>query len=949
MNQYKLKGILVTLMLFHMLLIFAQYTDINLQNDTIDGRNKTPNRLFDNTLIDNTGSISTVSGETLNKINAPNLYNTFAGQLAGLYTIQSKGEPGNDAPLLYIRGGGSYGSGFYNSPKLYVDGFEVTSDYINYLSPSEIESVSVFKDASSLATFGMNGANGVIWIKTKRAKIGNPSFTLQVRTGIQQAVNTNKPLNSYDFANLYNQAISNDNGSWTPYYSKNELENYKNGVGNNVDWYDEVMKEQGNYTNLDFIFNGAIKKAKYNIVLNYSNQRGLFNVDNTDQTSNKLMDKFNVRANLDFNLFDFIDASVDFGTRLENIKGPNYDYIMEDLAAYPSNIYPVYDELVVDDELNFSGTTLYPNNPVGSIKGLGWKSSSSRIMQGNFKFRENLDFITDGLFLKQSFSFFSHSNSIYSKTRNYARYFMGLPTTTDQTTSIIASKYSPWGMIQWLQGDVALGYSKSFDNQKVESFLNFNTSDYSGEGFSGYKNRNMNFSGRANYMYNERYVGEFGFSYFGSDAYAPGNRWGFYPTISGAWIMSNENFMKDNDIIDFMKLRGSIGKSGNINSYDITNQGRFLYQEYFTWSTAFYTGMTAPFTGQGSLKPIYIANEKVFAEKSTKYNIGVDVSLLNKLKFTGDLFLDKRSNILTKTNSQMDYYGNYNYFDNIGRMSQKGFEVSISYTDKIYDFNYSLHGMFSYATSILDFIDEIPLAYSYNEYTNRPYGTMIGLQADGFYDLEDFNEIGALKDNLPIPLFGNVQPGDIKYKDLDGDGYVDQTDVTKIGNPSRPNLSYSFAAQAEYKGFDLNILFQGAAGASVNLLTYGSQFIAFVNNGNAYDNALGAWAYYPEQGIDTRNVATYPRLTTQSNENNYRNSSFWIRDNNYIRLKNIEIGYNLAERLLKIKGISTLRVFYNANNPITFSKLLKDYNMDPEAGYGYPSLKSHNIGVNVTF
>lgn len=296
----------------------------------------------------------------------------------------------------------------------------------------------------------------------------------------------------------------------------------------------------------------------------------------------------------------------------------------------------------------------------------------------------------------------------------------------------------------------------------------------------------------------------------------------------------------------------------------------------------------------------------------------------------------------------MDYYGNYNLFDNIGKMTQKGFELSVGYTDRINKLNYTLQGMVFYATSIIDFMDEVAPAYSYNAYTGNPYGTMIGLKADGFYQTEDFNSDGDLKADLPTPLFGSVQAGDIRYVDIDQDGFVDQTDVIKIGNPSHPNLGYSFTAQADYKGFDVNLFFTGAAGGSVNLLSYRNQFVAFVNNGNAYENASGAWAYYPDQGIDTRETATYPRLTTESNENNYRNSSFWIRSNDYLRLKNIEFGYNFTENI-NLKGISSLRVFLNANNPFTYSKLLKDYNMDPESGYGYPALKTYNLGVNISF
>lgn len=954
MNQYRKKDVLLILFVLPFISVLAQYKSIDILTDTAKAPTTVPGRLFNTDSINNTTSVATVTGNALNKITVANLSNALAGQLPGLFTIQGTGEPGNDNASLAIRGIGSYGLGFYNSAKIFVDGFEVNRNYINYLSAMEIENVSIFKDAAALATFGMRGANGIIWIETKRGNIGPPKVTIQARSGIQQPVNIHKPLNASDFASLYNQAISNDNGAWTPYYSQAQLQDYQNGTGTNVDWYNEVLRDKGRYTDVDVMFNGGMDKARYNVVLGHASQQGLYNVENTDQTSNQRMQRFNIRGNLDFNLFKIIDASVDIGGRLENRRQPNYWSVMNDLANYPSNIYPVHDTTVTEDESNFSGTALYPNNPVGSISGLGWYSSRARTLQSNFRLRERLDFITKGLYLQESFSFYVRSVSTYSKTRNYARYFNGAPTTTDQTTSIVASNYGTGGMDQWKQGSIGLGYENNFGKSMINSGFNFHISDFQGEGLFEYKQRYMNYSGRVNYSYDSRYTGEFGFSYFGSDAYAPGNRWGFYPSLSAAWILSNEAFLRNHQSISLLKLRGSVGKSGEMvsnasNNIGYYSDGRFLYQQYYNWSTPYYTGVSAPFASGSSIRPLFIANPNVFAEQSLKYNIGAEVEIFHKLQLIADVFMDKRSDILTTRNSQMNYYGVNNYLENIGEMTNKGFELSAVYKNRINAFNYSVHGMVFYAKNTIDYMDEVQPAFSYNAYTGNSFGTRLGLLSQGFYQLEDFNADGTLKSGIPMPLFGAVQPGDIRYEDLDKNGFVDQTDVTEIGGPGYPKWGYSFGLQAAYKGFDFSLLFQGAAGASVNLLDYRAQFVAFVNNGNAYENAMGAWAYYPDQGIDTRANATYPRLTTQNNENNYRNSSFWIRDNNYLRIKNVELGYNLTSNLLKWNGISGFRIFLNAVNPVTFSKLLSDYNMDPESGYGYPSLKSYYFGVRLTF
>jgi len=911
-------------------------------------------RLFNTTKDGNTAAISTVSSELIYKNASPNLTNTLFGYLPGLTVKQGSGEPGNDKSNLLIRGVGSYGFGGYDVCKYFVDGFEVNSNYIQYLTPAEIESVSVLKDAAALATFGMRGANGVIWIETKRGKVGKPTVQIQFRSGMQSATNINKPLNSYDFANLYNQAISNDNGGvWSPKYLDADLTAYKNGTGVNVDWYDEVFKNSGKYLDGDITFSGGNRGARYNVVFGYTNQDGLYNVENGDQTSNLNLQKYNLRANLDFDMLKIFEARVDIGGRIEENKRPNYatSSLMSDLATYPSNIYNVF-----DTDQNYSGTSIYKNNPVGSIKGLGWYSDHTRILQGNFSLKEKLDFLLSGLYLKEAFSFNSYTLSTYSKTKNYARYYNGATTTTDQTTTIVASGYGSAGMEDWKQGDITLGWDGNFEKSVLKSALNFHSSDYKGDGYFGYKYHYLNFNGRVNYTYDNRYVADLGFSYFGNDAYAPSNRWGFYPTVSGAWIASNEEFLKGNSIIDYLKFRASVGTTGGSDSGETGNlssfssNGRYLYKQYYASSYigSFYTGNSSP-SWQTTLVPMFVANEKAFAEKSLKYNIGAELTMFDKLNVTVDAFLDKRSDILTMDNSLMGYYGNNYYLANIGKMTNKGFEISASYTNKIGKLGYNLNGMASYSKNKIDYMAEVTPAYDYNAKTGRAYGTYIGLESDGFYQTTDFDADGNLKDGLAVPAFGKVQPGDLKYKNLNNDNIIDQNDVTAIGKTPYAEWTYSFGAGVNYCGFDVNVMLQGTVGSDVNLLDNWNQVVAFVNNGNAYDIAKGAWAYYPDQNIDTRATAKYPRLTTKNNENNYRSSSFWIKSGDFMRIRNVELGYSFGENVLDKCGLTKLRIYVNATNPLTVSSLLKDYNMDPEVMSGYPALKTYNAGISLAF
>lgn len=909
----------------------------------------------------NTSSCAAVSGEELYKSATPNLTNTLGGKLPGLFTINGDGTPGYGTAKLFIRGIGSYarpaGTG---TMKFYVDGFEVKADYIEYLTPEEIESVSILKDAAALATFGMNGADGVLWIKTRRGPMSSPVISFQMRTGVQQPVNVAKPLGSYEYAGLYNQAVSNDNGRlWSPAYSESDLESYRNGTGTDVSWYDEVFKDNGMYTDAVLSFRGGSDIVRYNVVLDYANQQGLFNVKRTDMTSNATYAKYGLRTNLDMKFGKVLTVSLDIGGRLEDRTRPNYDIytLTQDVLNYPSNIYPVFDMKSTDPISKFSGTATHPNNPVGSLTGQGWTTARTKVLQANFRFREDLDFLLDGLYLQEGFSFYSKTTGNTGKTRTYARYFDGAAQTPDQSTYIRSLSYWSSGKERWMQGNITLGYGNGFGDHAVDAALNAHISDYNGyaSDFYDWKYRYINYSGKVNYAYDSRYIAEFGFSCFGSDAYAPGNRYGFYPSGSLAWVVSNESFLKSNDIVKYLKIRGSAGVSGRTESdvsiYGFETGGRYLYQQYFASGGGFVTGLGPSFGwGESGLVPLFMANPDITAEKSVKYNAGFDMNISGKLSITADWFRDNRSGILTLDNSVMKYHGSIPYYSNIGKMTNQGFDGEIIFSDKAGDFRYKVFGNAVYAVNTVDYMGEVKPKYDYSAATGHPFGTKMGLECIGFWQISDFNLDGSLKEGIPEPLFGQVQPGDLRYKDQDGDNYVDETDMVKIGEPDYPKWNYSFGGEFEIRGFDFSFRFTGSAGGEVNLMDY-SAWKPFINYGNAFEWAKGAWAYYPEQGIDTRETATFPRLTTMQNDNNYRSSSFWIRKNNFLRLQNVEFGYDFSViRAVREAGISKCRLYVNALNLLTFSSLLKSYNMDPEAAYyGYPALKSFNVGVQISF
>lgn len=880
----------------------------------------------------------------------------FAASLAGkdpAFTVtQLDVLPGSVGTSLNIRGIGSYSTG---TLKFFVDGFEVEEDFVAYLSPDEVESVSILKNAAQLAVYGMNGANGVVLITTKRGTVGAPAISFRAGGGLQTPINVVKPLRSYDYASLYNCAYSNDGSrEWNPYYDATALQAYRDGTGIDVDWYGEVLGKTAMSADGNLSIRGGSDKAGYFVSIDYANQQGYLNAANTDRTRNISFVKYGLRTNLDMKLGDILSAGVDIGGRLEDRTRPNYSIysLMENVMGYPSNIYPVHDHLATDPISDYSGTAVYPDNPVGSILGLGWTSSRTKFMQANFRFREDLGALIEGLYLQESFSFYSKTIGNMAKTSNYARYFGGVAQTSDQSSYIRSESFRSSGKERWTQGALTLGWTGSFEGHDLSAKLNAHISDFNGNGTVSYdwKYRYANYSGTFTWGYSGRYDATIGASLFGSDAYAPGHRHVAYPMLSLGWTLSNESFLKDNAVVRYLKLRSSAGYTGSTEAYvgidGFTTGGRYLYSQYYTWTGSFVTGMGPGFGGGVSgIRPLFEANPDVTAEKSLKADIGVDAKLWNKLSVTVEGFYDYRSGILTLDGSIPDYMATAAKYSNMGRMVNRGVDGSIVFSDRAGELEYSLNAGFLIAANKVLEMGEAGVKYPYNASTGLPYGARMGLECTGFYEMTDFDLDGGLNMGLPVPLYGDVQPGDLKYKDQDEDGYIDGTDIVCIGRPSYPLASYSFGASASFRGFDFSILFTGTAGSTVNLLDYAA-WRPFENYGTAFDWAKGAWVYYPEAGFDNRSEATFPRLSTGQNAHNYYASSFWIRSNNYLRLRNAEIGYNIPVR----KGIDKLRVFLSGYNLLTFSSLLRETKMDPEAvGYGYPASRSVNVGIQLSF
>lgn len=926
----------------------AMYAEEKTDNGTKD---KQPDLLFRTSDLRSTSAISQITGEEAAETPTTNLTNTLYGRLAGLAVMEGSGQLGYDIANMSIRGKGTFNSD--DSFTVYVDGFETDEAFVATLLPSEIDRVYVLKDAAALSALGMKGANGAIWIETKRGQAGKIKVTLNLRHGWQQPKEITKPLGSAAYASLYNEAVSNDRGNvWSPYYSNDQISRYAQGQDTNTDWYDETLKTNGHFTSTDVSISGGNNNVRFYTLLGYMNSNGFYNVGRDDTHCNTRYDQYTIRTNLDFNMFKIFEGRVDIGGRMIDNKRPNYsdDQLWYNLSTYPNNIYGVFDG-GIDDNNHWAGTATHPENPVASIRGLGFRSNRDRSFQANFSLKEKLDFITKGLYLMEAASFSTWNRGSYWMSRTYARVLDGKDQTSDKNSDYSPSDDRGTNQWTWNQFRVRAGYERKFGMHDITAAVDY-------ENYSRHVDANMNgdagiqtdyghqaVNGRVNYMYDSRYVGEFGFSYCGSDNYAPGNRYKFYPTVSAAWIISNEKFLSSTTAVDLLKLRVSYGQTG----YDYYAGGRYLYTQYYVAGNTFPVGNDGNPSWEKSLIPAYLANPDITAEKSTKFNVGVDANLFQSLRLTVDYFTDKRSGIVTIDNHYPAGVGVASPYRNVGKVTTKGMDMTLMYNNSFGDFSFSVGGTLSYIKDNIDYMAEIAPASPLATQTGNCLGAIFGYKALGFYDVNDFNADGSLKSTFPTPTFGTVQPGDVRYADINGDNIVNEEDLMKISDGSNPNLYYSILANFSYKGFDLGLVFQGVGNRDINLMNATNKVIAFRNNSTVYPIAEGRWAYYPEQGIDTRNGATYPRLSTADNTNNYKNSTLWIKDGSFLTLRNIELGYTLPSKLGKKVGMQNLRIYVNAVNLFTCSKLKSDYSMDAERMTGYPGIKSYNIGLSVGF
>ncbi|WP_077920073.1 TonB-dependent receptor [Spirosoma sp. 209] len=913
-----------------------------------------------------TSAISTVYGVDLEKNFTLNLGNTLYGRLPGLSVTQGGSEPGAATPGLFVRGVNTFG-GAGNAPLYVIDGYisngSGTSNAFMQLIPEEIETITVLKDASATAIYGARGANGVVLVTTKAGREGPLRISFTTKQGFNQAQYLPKFLNAYNYSVLYNEALVND--GLQPRYTDADLEAYRNGTDPvfhpNVDWYKETLRKTAPVSSYNLTFGGGDKFVRYFVMLNALRSNGLFKkfgdmnrYAGAEESSNSNYSKYNFRTNLDISLTKRFTAEFKIAGSIEQTNNPN-NYTTGGtfnlLAQLPPNAFPVY-----NPNGSFGGNALYAN-PVANLLSTGFYKNNSRTILTSLKFTEQLDMLAKGLSASVALSINNYFESGSRKTKQYPRFSLTKGAAGDtvyspaigQLTSLAGAEET---LDQYrnliIQG--FLNYNRTVGKSNVSAMLMVNTDNVTVFGPASdpstptanstdpYKHNSA--AGRLTYAYNNKYIAEASVGYMGSDIFAPGNRYGYFPAGSIGWVASNEKFLTNSTAIDYLKFRGSYGLVGNDIIVPLGLSTRYAYTPTFGGGGYFFgTGNTAV----GGFAENAIANPNVTWEKEKSVNIGLDATLFKNIDITFDYFNRDRYDIVVPSNSTTPLIlGIVTPNLNQGKANNRGFDGSIRYTSGSKNaFQFFVETNLSYFKNKIVFNAEALQANTQLYGTGRAIGQPLGLKAIGFYSEADIAQRLIDPKTVPGVLTEVIRAGDIKYQDIGGpdgkpDGVIDGNDRLPIGKPGLPNFSAGLHTGLRYKGFDADLVFQGATGNTVYL--GGNYFQAFQSNGQVAPIALNRWT--PQ----TAETADYPRLSSKDNLNNYQFSTFWQRDGSFVKLRSAEVGYTIPASLSNQIRIRTARFFLNGTNLFSIDRI--PYG-DPESLTGYPVTRTVTVGLSV--
>ncbi len=918
-----------------------------------------------------TGAISTVNVDLLKSNPSSSIVNSLAGNVPGIMARQVSGQPGKNVSEFWIRGISTFGAS--SSAYVLVDGFERDMSEINI---EDIATFSVLKDASETAIYGSKGANGVVLITTKRGKAGKINIDAKVETSYNTRTITPEFEEGFKYASLLNEARVTRNNE--PIYRSEELDILRLGLDPdfypNTDWQGMLLKNGAWSHRVNLNMNGGGTTARYFVSASYVKENGMYNTDKSlkdDYNTNAAYHRWNYRMNTDIDITKTTLLKVGVAGFLSKRNSPGLGDadVWGELFGYNPIQTPV---MYSDGRLPAIGTG-NKTNPWVAATQTGFNEHWTNNIETNVSLEQKLDFVTKGLSFVGRFGYDNNSKNNIERHKWPEQWFA---VSRDKNTGEIVwkkvSDSSNMTQKSTSEGDrreffdVQLNWDRSFGNHHPTATLKYTQDSYVktvnlGDDLkNGISQRNQDLAGRVAYNWAYRYFVNFNFGYNGSENFAKDNRFGFFPAFSVAWNIAEEPFIKKHlKWMNMFKVRYSFGKVGNDNMgvrfpylYTIADKFKIGDNEYtydgYNWakygSDSFYGGLSMPNLGS----PL------VTWEIATKKDLGIDLALFDD-KFTGtiDYFDEKREGIYMERKHLPAIVGHYgiNPSANVGAMRSRGFDGHFNFRQRIGNVDVDIRGNMTYSKNEVLEKDEENNVYGYQMEKGYRVDQCRGLIALGLF--KDYDDIR----NSPKQEFGAVQPGDIKYRDVNGDGVVNDGDIVAIGATSKPNLIYGLGISAKWKGLDVNVHFQGAGKSS--FFTYGKCVWAFTEGewGNVFKGMLdNRWVdseTAEKLGIPANENpnASYPRLSYQgdgASNNNYRNSTFWLRNGSYLRLKTVDIGYTLPKALVNKLHFNNIRVFVIGTNLLTFSNFKTwDPEMGDSRGESYPLSKSITMGLSV--
>ncbi len=895
----------------------------------------------------NTGAVFILSGEELTRMTSGNLLNTLQGRIPGLTVVTGSGEPGYDGPTFYLRGQSSWNIAG-NKVLIYLDGFEVNMNAISSLSAYEIESVTLLKDASALAVYGLDGGAGVLAIKTRDgAVMAKTKITLNGRYGVQSAIDLPTVMNSYDYTRLYNQALTND-GLPIKYANPDLYKATNDPFHPNVNWYDETLKKTSQIQDYNLSFRGGGTTAKYFVLMNYTDFKGIYkDADAIDKDfgTNAQYNKFNLRGNVELQLSENLSIKANISGITEDKDTPSgftASELFNNLLKIPAASFPVK-----NPNNSWGTSSVYNFNPVQRLQQNGIYNAHTRNLQTSIRFTEKLDSFVPGLDLNGGLSFSNQYIGNYIKSFTVPAYEISKNAQDEPNLDVngnpiylvrgaTGQSISEGQVSHWNRTTAQLGinYNRTFGKQTFSGMLLGKKQSYSYNGIV-YQVRSQGLSGNVTYDYDKKYIVDLSGSYNGSADFEEGNRYGFFPAIGLGWVASDEDFLKSSAAVDFLKLRASYGSLGNVNE-----NYRFLFEQWGIGADGWIVGTGN--SGKGGRTEGRIANPNASWEKKTALNIGVDATLWKNLSATVDVFSERRTGIIEVAAAAVPSYTGFDLpLLNSGVVSNKGFEASLNFTQKASSFEYYVGASAAFARNKVIERSQDAQPYKYLYSAGYRLGQMRGLINSGFYQQEDFDADGNLNSGIASSSYANVKPGDLKYVDQDENGIINDNDKIPIDYAKLPEITLGFNLGFKYKRFDFDAFLQSALNRTVSLLDDAYIYThPFVDNNNITVFSANSWT------PATAQTATSPRLSTLSNANNNQQSDFWLRNGNFLKLRSIELGYTLPQTGA-LKKLDVIRFYVNGTNLFSWDKI-EDLEAE-RLSMGYPLMKVLSFGLRMKF